>query len=110
MSFIAAVNAKDRVSKYLGDNTFDSAMTAGKGMSADASNYIADTKYGAMSDYFGEVGQTQVKGIGRADAAAAGAQQNMMIGNMMGTVGSALNPMASTIKNQGLFGFPKPGS
>ena len=59
MSFIAAANAKDRVSKYL-DNSFDSAMTAGKGMSADASNYIADTKYGAMTDYFSEVGQAKV--------------------------------------------------
>ena len=98
MSFIAAVNAKDRVSKYLGDNTFDSAMTAGKGMSADASNYIADTKYGAMSDYFGEIGQAKVKGIGRAGAAAVGAQQNQMIGGIMGTIGSSLNPMAEIIK------------
>ena len=108
MSYIAAVGAKDRVSKYL-DNSFDPGMTVGKGMTANASNYIADTKYGAQSDYYSDVGQAQLKGIGKAGAAAVGAQQDAQFGGIMGSIGGALNPMAGTIREQGLFGFPKLG-
>ena len=108
MSYIAAVGAKNRASQYLNDS-FDVGKTMGQGMKADASNYIADTKYGAQSDYYSDVGQAQLKGIGKAGAAAVGAQQDAQFGGIMGSIGGALNPMAGTIREQGLFGFPKLG-
>ena len=107
MSYIAAVGAKDRVSKYL-DNSFDPGMTVGKGMAANASNYIADTKYGAQSDYYSDVGQAQLKGIGKAGSAAIGAAQDAQFGGIMGSIGGALGPISGVIKNQGLFGIKKP--
>ena len=104
MSYIAAVGAKNRASQYLNDS-FDVGKTMGQGMKADASNYVADTKYGAMSDYYAQTGQAKLDGIGKVGSAAAGAQQNAMIGGILGTIGGGLSPAAGIIKEQGLFGI-----
>ena len=108
MSLIAAVGAKNRASRYLNDS-FNPGETVGSGLRAGAMKDIAAEKYGAMSDYYAQTGQAQLDGIGKVGSAAAGAQQNAMIGGILGTIGGGLSPAAGIIKKQGLFGI-KPSS
>ena len=108
MSYIAAVGAKDRASQYLKDS-FNPGETMESSLTAGAMKDIAATKYGAMSDYYAQTGQAQLDGIGKVGSAAAGAQQNAMIGGILGTIGGGLSPAAGIIKKQGLFGIkPSP--
>ena len=79
--------AKDRVSSYLADS-FDSGQAAQAGMSANASNEIADTKYGAMMDYYDAVTEAQLSGMDELASAQAGARQNQLIGSIGNTISS----------------------
>lgn len=94
MSYIAAGIARDRTSEFLGRGP-DIGRIAGQGMAANASDYIADTKYGAMMDYNEEVGQATVSGLKKAGAAGAAAQTQ-------GMIGQGLSSFASPVA--GIFG------
>ena len=87
MSYIAAVGAKNRVSSYL-DNSFDAFDSVGAGMRAGAARDVAETQYGAMSDYYSDTGAAEIAGIKKAGSAAIQAGNQAAIGSALGTVGS----------------------
>ena len=82
MSFIAAAAAKDRINNYFGKHSFDAFGSVGAGMTADAANYITDTKEEAKRDYISTMGAVNVKG----QKQVGGAMQNMSNGQFMGSL------------------------
>ena len=87
MSYIAAVGAKNRVNSYL-DNSFDAFDSVGAGMRAGTARDVADTKYGAMSDYYAKTGAANIAGIKKSGGAAIQAGNDAALGNAFGTIGS----------------------
>ena len=92
--------AKNRVSNYLNEDSFDPGETAGAGMSMDASNYIADTKYGAAENYSNVTSEATMDGIDSLGSASSSAQSKSMIGGIGSTIGS----LALKGATMGLFG------
>ena len=87
MSYIAAVGAKNRVSSYL-DNSFDAFDSVGAGMRASTARDVAETQYGAMSDYYADTGAAEIAGIKKAGNAAIQAGNQALLGQAFGAAGS----------------------
>ena len=103
MSYIAAVGAKNRVSSYL-DNSFDAFDSVGAGMRAGAARDVAETQYGAMSDYYSDTGAAEIAGIKKAGSAAIQAGNQAALGDAFGTIGSLAMGVSDFGVGAGWFG------
>ena len=102
MSYIAAVGAKNKANAFL-NSSYNPTDTVSTAMSANAAEYIAETKNEAQRDYFGKIGEAKLDSIKKVGAAQSDAAGKAFMGDMFGTIGSTAMGVSKFGQGAGWF-------
>ena len=73
-------------------------------MRAGTARDVAETQYGAMSDYYSDTGAAEIAGIKKAGSAAIQAGNQAALGDAFGTIGSLAMGVSDFGVGAGWFG------
>ena len=100
--------AKDLVSGYLNDFSFDAGATQAKAMQAASAIKRTDTEFDARMDSGSQMFDAQMNSAGAMGAANSAMQSDMAFGNIMSSVGQGAMMVGNIGYKKGWWGN-KPG-